>query len=205
METFYKVTKSNFATNISLMDKDYSTHYIALRKAVEERAGREMKTPNDFVWLMKRLQSQLKQAPSLATLERFWGYAKTPYQPSRWTLNVLSAYVGSKDFEHFCRDGDKEVQSDFLDREQLSTDSLARGARLQLTWSPGRRCVIEYLGNGYFRILEAVATKLSKGDTFMCHSFIQNEPLYLSILRHEGLPPVAYVAGKKEGVRFAEL
>ena len=187
METFYKVTKSNFATNISLMDKDYSTHYIALRKAVEERAGREMKTPNDFVWLMKRLQSQLKQAPSLATLERFWGY------------------VGSKDFEHFCHDGEKEVQSDFLDRQQLSADSLATGALLQLTWSPGRRCVIEHLGKGNFRVVEAVGAKLSQGDTFVCHSFIQGEPLYLSMLRHEGLQPMAYVAGKKEGVRFTEL
>ncbi len=187
------------------MNKDLTSYYIGLRKAVEQRAGRSLKTPNDFLWLMERIQDQLGETPSLATLERFWGYAKSPFMPSRWTVNVLSAYVGSKDFEHFCRDGDKEVQSDFLDREQLSTDSLARGARLQLTWSPGRRCVIEYLGNGYFRILEAVATKLSKGDTFMCHSFIQNEPLYLSILRHEGLPPVAYVAGKKEGVRFAEL
>lgn len=188
------------------MDNTVNTpYYISLKKAVEERSGRSLKTPNDFVWLTHKMQTQLGETLSLATLERFWGYAKTSYKPSRWTLNVLSAYVGYKDFEQFCHDKDEKVQSDFLDRQQLSSDDLSVGARLQLTWSPGRKCMIEHLGNGRFIIDEAVGTKLSVGDTFCCHNFIQGEPLFLSNLQHEGMQPVAYVAGKKSGVKFIEL
>ena len=50
--------------------------------------------------------------------------------------------------------------------------------------------------------MEAENTKLSVGDTFMCDIFIDGEPLYLSNLVHEGRPPMVYVAGKKDGIRF---
>jgi hypothetical protein len=59
------------------MDMDITPFYISLRKAVEETIGRPMKTPNDFLWLKEKLQDQLGETLSLATLERFWGYAKT--------------------------------------------------------------------------------------------------------------------------------
>ena len=183
------------------MDKD-KTYYNSLRKAVEETAGKALRTPNDFLWLQEKLRSQLGQKLSLATLERFWGYAKTQYQPSRWTLDILSRYVGCKDFEQFCHNEEDGVQSDFLDRERISVDSLGVGARIRLNWQPNRQCVVEYLGKGEFRIVEAHGTKLSAGDTFVCHVFIQDEPLYLSDLCHKGMPPVSYVAGKKTGVKF---
>ena len=187
------------------MDMDITPFYISLRKAVEETIGRPMKTPNDFLWLKEKLQDQLGETLSLATLERFWGYAKTPYRPSRWTLNVLSAYVGSTDFERFCYNTEEDVSSGFLDRERLSVETLAIGKCVRLTWKPGHRCVVKHLGEGLFRIQEASGTKLSVGDTFICHAFIQDEPLYLSELKHEGMSPVSYVAGKKNGVKFMVL
>ena len=180
-------------------DKEYYTH---LRKAVEETVGREMKSPNDFHCLKEKMQKQLGQKLSLATLERFWGYAKTSYNPSRWTLDILSVYAGYKSFENFCGNEEREVQSAFLEREQLSADTIPAGARLRLTWNPERKCVIEHLGNGNFRIIEASGTKLTAGDTFTCHVLIQGEPLYISDLRHKDMPPVSYVAGKKSGVKF---
>lgn len=183
------------------MDKD-NTYFISLRKAVEETASKTLRTPNDFLWFQERLLSQTGKKLSLATLERFWGYVKTPYKPSRWTLDALSAYVGCKSFEQFCHSNEMGVQSDFLDRERITVESLGVGARIRLDWQPNRQCIVEYMGNSEFRILEAHGTKLSVNDTFVCHVFIQDEPLYLSDLRHEGMPPVCYVAGKKTGVKF---
>jgi hypothetical protein len=43
------------------------------------------------------------------------------------------------------------------------------------------------------------------GDTFLCGLIIEGEPLYLDELQHNNEPPVAYVCGKKGGVRFEKL
>ena len=68
------------------------------------------------------------------------------------------------------------------------------------SWLPDRCCLIEHLGHGEFRIVEAVNTKLSIGDTFTFHLFINNEPAYLDNLIHNGQGPMRYVAGRQSGV-----
>ncbi len=82
----------------------------------------------------------------------------------------------------------------------LDTEGLRRGQRLIITWRPDRRIVVKHLGYGQFEILEAENTKLNVGDTFRCHLMIQHEPLYLDEVMHQGMPPMVYVAGQKDGV-----
>jgi hypothetical protein len=65
--------------------------------------------------------------------------------------------------------------------------------------------VVRLLGDGVFTIVEAANTKLSVGDTFRCDLFIEGEPLYMSQLVHEGRPPMVYVVGKVNGIRFDYL
>jgi len=115
--------------------------------------------------------------------------------------------LGYADYVTFCQwsAGDKEMQSDEVVGRHLYTEELTVGTRLVLTWYPDRRCVVQLLADGVFTIVEAVNTKLSAGDTFRCDLFIEGEPLYMSQLVHEGRPPMIYVVGKVNGIRFDYL
>ena len=50
--------------------------------------------------------------------------------------------------------------------------------------------------------MEGVDSKLSVGDTFVCHQLVADEPLYLSNLHHPGIPLCNYVAGQNGGIKW---
>lgn len=176
---------------------------IDLKKEVERILGHKVKEAHDFEQLSHLLLSHTRERLSPTTLKRFWGYLKNEEVQTRpHTLDVLARFVGYKDYEGFCSHADSldEVQSGIKTEERITSEGLRRGQRLIITWRPDRRIVVKHLGNSQFEIVEAENTKLSVGDTFRCHLMIQHEPLYLDEVMHQGMPPMAYVAGQKDGV-----
>ena len=178
--------------------------YRALCEAVEQKAGKQMLTPLDFEWLEEKIGNKVKEQVSASTLMRLWGY-RQGVATRQSTLDILARYLGYADYVMFCQwsPADKdEPQSDEVVSRHLQTSDLQVGQQVELIWYPDRRCVIELRSDGQYEVLEAKNTKLSIGDTFRCDIFIEGEPLYLNQLIHEGRPPMVYVAGKKDGVRF---
>lgn len=176
-----------------------------LRLEIETAVEREMKTPRDFDLLAELIFQRLHTVISSATLKRLWGYL-TPLQPREATLTILSRFLGYRDWEAYCRREGDEVQSTPIIGRWLDVERDVRvGDRVRLTWLPGRVCDITYEGAHRFRVVDSQATRLLPGDTFECIAVIEDEPLYLHNLRHGGNPPVAYVCGKRSGVRFERL
>ena len=84
----------------------------------------------------------------------------------------------------------------------MIADALDRGEQVKLTWYAGREEVSEYQGNGFFIVVESINSKLGKGDTFICHQIVADEPLYLSNLQHADMPLCNYVCGQSGGVKW---
>ena len=185
---------------------DMKKEYQKLLNAIEQEVGKKVATPKDFEWLADKVEARTKEHLSESTLMRLWGY-RTGVSTRQSTLDILSRFLGYADYMTFCqwRAENKELQSDEVVGRYLYTEELTAGTRLVLTWYPDRRCVIRLLADGMFTIVEAVNTKLSAGDTFRCDLFIEGEPLYMSQLVHEGRPPMVYVVGKVNGIRFDYL
>ena len=71
---------------------------------------------------------------------------------------------------------------------------------LTVSWKPNRRCTFRYLGNQQFIVEATENSKLKVGNTFSCSVFILGAPLYLTDLKQGDNAPVAFVAGKKDGL-----
>lgn len=174
-------------------------HNLVIR--VEAMLNRKLQTHGDFVALSNIVFSRTRERISPTTLRRLWGYCNEGVKPRRFTLDVLSRFVLFRDFDDFCSNSQNEsLQSGLCLGGKTESDCLYEGQLLRISWLPDRCCLVEHLGKGRFRIVEAVNTKLSAGDTFTCHLFINNEPAYLDDLIHEGKGPLRYVAGRQSGV-----
>ena len=174
-----------------------------LKQEVERTFGRQLTEARDFEQLSHLLLSHTRERLSPTTLKRFWGYLSNEKVETRpHTLDVLARFVGYKDYEDFCAQAERldDVQSGIKTEERITSEGLRLGQRLIITWRPDRRIVVRHFGYGQFEIVEAENTKLNVGDTFRCHLMIQHEPLYLDEVRHQGMPPMVYVAGQKDGV-----
>lgn len=179
-----------------------------LCREVERVTGRRMEASDDFVWLSGQISSRMQKAVSVNTLKRFWGYFEGggknhEVKPRTSTLDALAQFVGYRDYKMLCRGC--EVQDEDSHRilsRHVNTRTLVPGQLVVFHWLPDRRMKVEHQGKGCFIVVEVENSKLSVGDTFECPLIIENEPLFLGNLIHEGHRPVAYVAGKIDGIRF---
>ncbi len=173
-----------------------------LKEEVEALVGRKIKSPKDFDFLSRQIQGYTQESISMSTLKRMWGYVATTCKPSLFNLDLLSRMVGYPDWAAFCQDDSGTASSRFFVKSKLISAALEMDEQVKLTWCPGRIVTIKFLGNDSFQVLESVNSKLDVDDTFVCHQFVEDEPLYLSNLHHFGRQPCNYVCGRNGGIKW---
>ena len=172
---------------------------------IETALGRRIQTPKDFQYLSERIYSRLHVMVSATTLKRLWGYLADDVEPRRATLGILARFLGYRDWEDYCAHSAAlpETQSSPVMSRRLSVAAeLRAGDCVRLAWLPDRVCEVEYLGDSRFRVVSSANTRLRTGDTFECCLMVDGEPLYIDNLRQGDAAPVAYVCGKRSGIRF---
>jgi len=184
------------------MTKKNSSVIFALRAEMEQVLGRKLKTPNDFMFCVGAIWEKLHQNLSPTTLKRLWGYIDGADTTRLSTLNILSQFLGYSDWEDYlvCLEQKSESQSGILQQPQIAASDLQKGTQIEIQWQPNRRCVLEYLGENSFVVLESEHSKLQKGNTFECLSFYLHQPLYIDNLIQDNNPPVSFVVGKRDGL-----
>lgn len=190
------------------MEKIDQEQFAELRHMVEYVTGCKMCTPKNFNLLAVRIYDRTHVSLSPSTLKRFWGYATKDEASNgmrrKSTLDVLSRYAGYTDWEAFCHrekiSPDKDASNLFFGHKQITADSMQPGDTLIVIWKPNRRINLRYVGNSMWMVVDSKNSKLSVGDTFKCHIFIEHQPLVLSDLIHDNLPPCGYICGKNGGI-----
>lgn len=189
-----------YEPKIFLRMKKTSPEVIELKKQVEARLERRMKTPKDFSFLRSVIWESSHEIISTTTLKRLWGYISGADETRSSTLDILSRFLGFKDWEDFLTFIDQTDGSNPIRSFHISSDSLNEGDRLSVSWKPDRRCIFRYLGNSEFVVESSENSKLQAGDTFSATLFILDEPLYLNNYVHEGHPPIPFVVGNRDGL-----
>ena len=177
----------------------------ALRREVEHVSGVPLHTHSDFEQLSLDITNTIRGATiSAITLERIWGYStRKATSISRRSLDVLSQYVGVKDWEAFLqkRKALASRESELFTDKAILAGDLAEGTRLSLSWQPDRIIRIRHLGEGRFIVEDSVNSSLSPGDTFSCIQFQTGMPMYLDrFSKADGSAFGRYVIGQDHGL-----
>lgn len=186
--------------------KSTSDKYDALKQAVEKVCARKMCTPRDFDFLAMYVADVTGTHVSSTTLKRFWGYLDRDkeHTPRLFTLDLLSTFVGYKDWETYCQQSSENVvmSSDFIKSPSLYAESLTVGNNVKLLWKPDRCVTIRYAGEDKFEVVESLNSKLQAGDRFCCSCFIEGATLCLSRLVRNGEILGGYMCGNDDGIKF---
>ena len=156
-----------------------SPEITELKQQIEESVGRKMKTSNDFTFLSGAIWERTHDNISTSTLKRLWGYVDGPDTTRNSTLEILSKFLGFKDWDGFLEHIGQDNGSDRVTKQHIKTDDLKVGDLVSVSWKPNRRCTFRHL---------------------RCALFILGEPLYLNDLVQGDNPPVAFVVGNKDGL-----
>lgn len=183
-----------------------SPEIIKLKQMVEDSIPRKIKTPADFTYLSGVIFERCSETISETTLKRIWGYIEG-YDTTRFhTLSILARFVGYNDWDDFVRENviDPNEQSEEIMQKCIYTKNLKAGDKIYYTWNPDRECLVEYLGDNVFKVLESKNSKVQKNDTFVTAFFVENQPLYLDDLTRDGETYALFVVGKNGGLQVVE-
>ena len=174
---------------------------VALKQAVENRYGQSLSSPTDFGRLCDQLSLSLGTSLSLSTVKRLWGYVAGYATVRVSTLDTLSRYVGCRDWQEFCATLEHPDVSSFPTGDVIALSTLTVGDIIEILWSPGRRIVVQYLGQGRLRVVESLRSKLTVGTTFSCAGIVNGERLTLTQVEIPGTDQaLTYVCGKRGGI-----
>ncbi len=188
------------ARNLTERSTTDTATIMRLRSGVERAIGHSLTTPSDFGVLSAEIATRSggRDAISISTIKRLWGYVASAHQPSEAILSVLARFCGYRDWAHFA--SQTEADSGFLVMQPLTPASLSAGDCLELTWAPDRVLNIRYIGGDNFEVIKSSNAKLKPGDTFSASIFCKGYPLYAtSIKRGPSIIP-AYVAARSGGL-----
>jgi hypothetical protein len=178
-----------------------------LLSKVEKKYGRRVATTTDYEALSVAIEIEINDHLSASTLKRIWGYVSEKPTPRLTTLDILSRYIGEKDFREFCASlkASDAFESNFFTAKCLSSSTLKVGEKVAIGWNPDRLVTLNYLGNSEFEVLSSANSKLCKNDRFQATDFILGSPLFISHIIRKGTITPPFVAGKNEGLNRIEI
>ena len=178
-----------------------------LLELVEKQYGRKLSTTTDFESLSVIIEKATGDLLSSSTLKRLYGYVSLNTVPRKTTLDILSRFIGNRDYETFriSLSNDPQFSSRFFSAQTVTTSELKAGDRLRIGWPANRIVTLNYLGDDLFEVETSVNASLVKGDRFRQVSFMKGYPLYLSRILRDGDYTPAYVAGMNSGLNLIEI
>lgn len=179
---------------------------VMLTRAIEQKMNRKPHTPTDFKFISDAIGEKTKQNLSSTTLMRVWGYVKDKSKTRVTTLNIMSRFLNYPDFdafEEYCKNQDDESQPIFSDA--IISSKLELNTKIEITWNPNRRCVLQHLGQTYFEVIVSENSKMKVGDRFRCPHLIMNEPLIIFELTSGDIVIEAYEIGKRSGLTSMKI
>lgn len=177
-----------------------------LLDSVGRHFGHTIATSTDFEILSLDIERETGDHLSASTLKRLWGYVSLHPVPRVATLDVLSRYIGFKNFQEFCLSlkNDGNEVSGFFGTSCISVKDLRAGERIRLGWAPDRLVEMRYLGNFEFVVEESRNSKLLAGDRFELSDIISGCPLCINRILRNGKYTRPYIAAMKEGLNLVE-
>lgn len=173
-----------------------------LKLLVENQYGRVLNTTTDFEEFSLHMNLKTGKSLSPSTLKRLWDYVGDSHKPRICTLDILSQYIGYKDYASFKTwlKTSTKYNSSFFNSCQLTSNGLKPGMAVEIGWSPNRTLLLRYLGNSLYEVTQSVNSKLQPGDRFVAGCFIKNYPLYLPYIERNGEHTASFVAGRNGGL-----
>ena len=120
------------------------------------------------------------------------------------TLNIIARYLGYPDWEALSK---ADVSNSTFDNatEDLIVENLSKGQKVEITYLPNRRLVLEYQENFKFIVKESENSKLHIDDTIEVQHLLLNYPLVASNVMRQGENLGQLKAGVVSGLKSIKL
>ena len=180
---------------------------LSVIEQIKQKSGLDFANAKDFEVLSESFLASDRLGVN--TLKRLIGYAKTPIEPRKTTLDAIAHYLGQTSWEMLM--GLQPSDSDWVEKS-VCADEIREGSFVEVQWLPDREITLLCIGENRFRVTESRNGRLLVGDEVTIRHFRLDYPLEVAhIVRNvtvmcddKGLE-LNYIAGKKNGITHSTI
>lgn len=172
-----------------------------LKQAVEETFGSPLNSPADFNALTAKILSATSKNLGVSTVQRVWGYVKSPHSPTYTTLSVLARFAGFPDWHAFCAHVGRVEESGFGKKGIIIAAELEEGTTLKVEWHEGKWCLIQKTNRpSEFKVLQSANIKLQPGDIFTTNMLKVGDKFVAADCQRNGVSLGSYTGAHRHGI-----
>ena len=170
---------------------------------IRKKSGLDFSNPKDFEVLAADFPAQ--ERLGVNTLKRLMGYAKSPIEPRKTTLDAVAHYLGHPSWEEMM--GLLPSDSDWIEKA-VNADEIREGALVEVRWLPDRELQLCCISENRFHVTESRNGRLQVGDEVSIYLFRIDYPLEMTHIVRNGKVlcddhgmELCYLAGKQNGIQ----
>lgn len=175
---------------------------LSIIEGIKQKSGLDFSNPKDFEVLSASFP--IKDRLGVNTLKRLLGYAKSPIEPRKTTLDAVAHYLDAPSWEALT--GIQPVESDWVEKAFFA-DEIREGSFVEASWFPDRHLVLQCIGENRFLVTQSLNGKLQPNDEVVIQSFRLQYPLQVlqvvrngDIMRDAAGNELGYIAGRQNGL-----
>jgi hypothetical protein len=177
---------------------------ITLREKVEMKFNSPIRYSKDCDLLAAAISIETRSKISGSTIKRLFGIIPTKHNPSLYTLDVISKYLGYSNFDELINEFRAPIKSKNVLLKELLVSEVNFEERLEIHYDKNHFITFKRKDTCSFETLESNDKRLAVGDTFTFKQITLNYPLFIeNLLRGEQVKGDA-ILGKIYGVRTIE-
>ena len=180
---------------------------LSVIEQIKQKSGLDFVNAKDFEVLSESFPANDRLGVN--TLKRLMGYAKTPIEPRKTTLDAIAHYLGQTSWEMLM--GLQPSDSDWVEKS-VCADEIREGSFVEVQWLPDREITLLCIGENRFRVTESRNGRLLVGDEVTIQHFRLDYPLEVTHIVRNGVVmcddkglELNYIAGKKNGITHLSI
>ncbi len=173
----------------------------AIIDLLTKKAGVDVTTAAGSEWLCRDIAARTGENLGINTVKRFTGAAAEDVNPRQTTLDIISRYLGYRDWPEMKRAvyGNSSSRFKFPDR-MIDARGVPVGGTVTLQWDPDRKIRIRHLRYAKYEVVEAENSKLQAGDILYLDKLMTRYPLFVRSVTRAGQELGPYTAAEEYGL-----
>lgn len=180
---------------------------LSVIEQIKQKSGLTFENAKDFEVFSESFPANDRLGVN--TLKRLMGYAKSPIEPRKTTLDAIAHYLGQASWESLM--GLQPSDSDWTEKS-VSADEIKEGDFVETSRLPDRRLKLSCIGENRFSVIECINGRLVAGDEVTILCFRLDYPLEVShivrnddVMRDSNGLELSYIAGKQNGIKSLSI
>lgn len=176
-----------------------------IKKLLETQLGKEIRYSSDIEHLSYEIEKHTGQSISTNTLKRLFGIIEGIKEPRLYTLDIISRYLGFKNWDGLTEELENQGNSSFTSIEELDVQSLQSGDTIVFCYSPDRMVHVKFIESNRFIVEKSMNSKLQQDDILSIDHFVLKCPLIINQVTRHGADIGKFTAGKVSGITSLQV